>query len=332
MAAANATSPALLVSWELYDTILFTIDLVILPCISVLGIAGNVTGIIALAREGFRKCSNVLLFSLSISNLIYLIGVNKIFEYIYTSRNPSGFYFSEAVNYTCYILYLVWGLLSSLGGLTCPLIPLLITVERILVIFYPFKAFLILTPRRIIILLICVYVLLTIYMLGTLLTIIQLKTYVIKNVSKAVIVRSDLLRNPIIDDLFTFLRDLTNYLTGIIPLSLITVGCGIIGLKIIHVTKRRQKLTSKQIKANTKHGITKTTKTLLKICLLYILCYGNMFFLMLVVDSELLKNERPLQNVLIRVQDLIISINCLGDVLIYIASNKSYWKSLTVCA
>ncbi|CAG5129396.1 unnamed protein product [Candidula unifasciata] len=325
----NQTSAALLVSNELASTIMLIFERFLFPCIGVLGIAGNVTGIVALTREGFRNNSNVLLLSLSVSNVLFLIGINNILVHIYNSSDRAGFSFSEAINYVCYILLLIWSLPYTMGVFTGPLIPVLITGERILVIFGPFRAHVILTPRRTIAVLLCFYLLTVVLFVYHEILGLQLKTYVINSVTTSLIVSSDMRRNHIDIGLVDLMETVVNYLTGIIPLSLITVGCVVIGIKIICVTKRRRQLTSSKVKANTKHGITKTTKTLLKICLLYICCYGFGFSLIFIFDSELLKHESSLKLVMIQVQDLLMCTNCLGDFFIYCASNKRLWKSVT---
>ncbi|CAG5125410.1 unnamed protein product [Candidula unifasciata] len=315
-------------SEELQWAIFRILRFVIIPFISVLGISGNVTSIVILTRQGFRKCYNILLLSLAISDILLLIGVNNVVFFIYTFRYFVNF--SKSISYMCYIVYTTIDYAYIAGVLSAYLIPVLITGERMLSILCPLTAHLFLTPRRTAMFMSCVLCVTATYCLYHQMLSPPLKndTYVINGVTTALSVRSDLCRNHIRSGLFQLLANMFNYLTGIVALALNMVGCVVIGLKILHVTKRRRQLTSKA-NANTKRGITKTTKTLLKICFLYILCYSSAFGLAYNVENGQL--QWSVIRVTVCVHNLIVCINCLGDFIIYIASNTTFLTSIVVC-
>ncbi|CAG5121084.1 unnamed protein product [Candidula unifasciata] len=327
MPGTTKMTPDLVFSEEMAFAIIIIFHRAIFPSMGVLGIAGNVTSMVILTRRGLRKCSNILLLSLSVSNVTFLIGVNNFTQHIYSNNDPEGFQFSKSINYVCYICHLICNLAYALGVTMGPLIPILITGERIIAIFCPLKANFILTPRRTVITLLCFFLVTGLYCFYHEILCVQLKTYVINGVTTTLIVDSDMWRNHVNSGLYQLLEHILNYLTGIIALGMITVGCVIIGLKIIYITKRRQQLTSR-VNASTKRGITKTTKTLLKICFLYIVCYGSAFGLAYIVENKL--QQWSVIRVVVCVHNLIVCINCLGDFLIYVASNATFWTSITV--
>lgn len=61
---------------------------VLIPCTSAVGIVGNMTRIVILARQGFKKCSNVLLLALSVSGVLFLTGINNFSKYMYLENVP----------------------------------------------------------------------------------------------------------------------------------------------------------------------------------------------------------------------------------------------------
>ncbi|CAG5128422.1 unnamed protein product [Candidula unifasciata] len=322
-------TPALFLSWELTYLISRMCFYVVYPCFGLIGILGNVTNIVILTRQGFRKCSNILLWSLAVSDCLFLIGINNVPGHIYTEYK--GFRFSETLNFACFVLYILFICVSDIGLFASVIIPVLITGERILAIFVPFQANLILTPRRMVIVLSCLYLVDGILFTYNVILSDQLKNFLVNGVTVGVIVDSDM---RIIHDrsgVKRLIDHISNYVTGVIPISLVTVGCVVIGLRIVQITNRRRKLTSKLAKASTKLGITKTTKTLLKICLLYTVCYGSSFIGVYVSQSKLLEQQLPTRMIIFPFQQIVLCLNCVGNFLIYLDSRNGFRKLIIVC-
>lgn len=297
----------------------------LLPFASVFGIAGNMISIVILSRKGFMHCSNILLLSLAVSDILLLIGMSNIPCYIYLKHE--GFRFSETVNCICYILYCVFVCAFHVGTLSAEVIPVLITGERIMAIFYPFHAYLILVPRRVTILVTCLYVVSGMYFLYFDMLCFQFKQVVVKGVTVGQILYTDMYAYHVKRGLYQLIGQIINSAAGIVPIGLVTVGCLLIGLKIMQVTSRRQLLTSCQVKATTKHGATKTTRTLLSICALYIFCYGFVVAVSFILDTILLEQNLVVRNMITCVQDFVLCINCIGDFLIYAGANNIFRKS-----
>lgn len=312
---------------ELAYIVLLKIRYGLLPCACLFGIMGNVTSIVILTRQGFRKCSNVILLYLAVSEILFMIGMNDFLLYLYNEKG--AFLFSETGNYICYILDEVFVCCYLTAVFPTVVIPVLITGERILVIVWPFKANLILTPRRAVIVLSSLYVVGGMHFIKQDLMMFEFKQLAIKGGGVAGLIRpTDMFVNQIRSGVFYLIEDIYNYFTGAIPISLVAVGCAVIGIKITQISNRRRHLISSQVKATTKHGITKTTKTLLSICVLYIVCNSVSFSYGFLIQIHLRDFEGILRDVAVEVINLIYCFNFIGDFLIYINANSSFKKPI----
>ncbi|CAG5121069.1 unnamed protein product [Candidula unifasciata] len=321
---------AFLLSQELTLAIYVAFRQALIPCVSIVGIVGNVASIVILTRRGFRKCSNILLLALSISDVLFLTGLNNIFMFIYDQGNPSVFMISYNINYLFYILYMVLLCFRHMGLQTVMILPSLITAERVLAIFIPLKVYIILTRRRSLIVVLCLYIVNGIHFLYVYILCIQFKQFAVKGGSYiGVFLTTEIYLQDIRSGLYQLIHNITNYMTGIIQICLVTVGCVVIGLRVIVITNRRKQLVSNQVKLPAKTLISKTTKTLLSICILFILCSGSTFVVAFIANTPPIDKDFAMQKVLVCVQDLIICVNCVGDFVIYIGGRKSSRKTVT---
>ncbi|CAG5125411.1 unnamed protein product [Candidula unifasciata] len=311
-------------TWAIFRIFRF----VIIPCISVLGILGNVTSIVILTRQGFRKCSNILLLSLAVSDVLLLIGANNVPYFIYTFIYLGGF--SGSIFSICFILYLIFDCAYIVGMLSATLIPVLITGERMLSILCPLTAHLFLTPRRTAVVVSYVFFVSAAYCLYHEMLCQQLQNDVLQNKTVGISLHADMFTNHIGSELYQKITRIANFVTGIISISLVTAGCVVIGLKVVHITKRRHLMISHRATATTKHGMTKTTRTLMKICLLYTVCYGWAFSLIYALEVTLLEEGLHIMSVMFCVQDMLLCLNCVGDFLIYLNSTKSFRQTKIV--
>lgn len=308
----------------LSDPLYVALSLVLLPCISALGIVGNVTGIVILHRRGFKRCSNVLLMALSVSDVLVLVGMHSIPKYIY--KYSPGFRFSEGINYMLCILHIVFIGALSIGGYSTMIIPALITGERLMVILFPLKVYFILTPRRISIVVGCLYLFFGIEYMRYYITYTYVDQIVVDGATVGFISFTDAYENALDSGLIRLRDDIINYITGIIPICFVTSGCVVIGIHIAFSARRRKKLTS--LKPGTNKAPSRTTKTLLCICVLNIVCTGFGFFREWIEDAWPLRDDvwRALQSI----QDLLVSLNCVGDFVIYVRANNSNRRSSNV--
>ncbi|CAG5129395.1 unnamed protein product [Candidula unifasciata] len=317
--------PVLFISWELYDLISRICYHVLYPCIGVIGILGNNINIVILTRQGFRKLFNIILLSLAVSDCLFLFGINNGPIQVYAEHQ--GYMFSETLNSICFVLFMICSCANDIGSFSSVIIPVLITGERILAICYPFKAYAILTPRCTVIVLSCLYVIVGICCLYEVLLSYQLTYFVIDGIVVGEMVITDMRVAHERSGVKQLVDQIGNYLTGVIPISLVTTGCIVIGLRIVQITNRRRQMSPSQVTSSTKHGITKTTKTLLKICLLYIVCYGSTFIASFILQSKLLEQQIPTESIIQRFQNVVLSLNCVGNFLIYLKGRHNIRKT-----
>ncbi|CAG5121070.1 unnamed protein product [Candidula unifasciata] len=320
--ATQATQPPLF-NEDLSEIIYQVFRYGLIPCISILGIAGNVASIVILTRRGFRKCSNILLLALSVSDILFLTGINNFPLFIYQETTPRGFRFSQNINYMFYILYTTFLFAHNMGLHTAMIIPVLITTERILALLSPLKALFILTPPRTVIVLASLYVLNGFVFLYYFILCRELKQYRIKGSVLGVFSHTEMYFAGVEAGVYGMIESIVNYMTGVIPISLVTMGCAVIGIQVVFITKKREQLITGQIKTTPNTPISKTTKTLLSICVLYVLCSGFGFVLTYIANTNLVENDESLKKVLSSVQDLLFCVNCVGDFVIYVGTRKS---------
>lgn len=211
----------------------------------------------------------------------------------------------------------------DIGVVSAASIPVLITAERILATVFPLTVYLYVTPQRAVVAVCCLYILPGVYCLYASILCMEFVQTDIQGVTIGRLFPTDLLVNHANNGVYQNVGETFNYMTGIIPIILVTVGCVIIWLKLLQITIKRRLLTSSQIKVITKHGITRTTKTLLSLCLLFIVCYSFGFAILYIEENELLQDPE----LLVCIQNFVSCINCIGDFLIYIGTNKIFRKS-----
>lgn len=90
---------------------------------------------------------------------------------------------------------------------------------------------------------------------------------------------TDLFENDFRSGRYELIYNVVNYMTGIIPHSFVTIGCVVIGAQlVVPPKKQRQQFISGQTKKSAnKKSTSKTTKTLLSICVFYSVCSGFSF-------------------------------------------------------
>ena len=120
---------------------------VAMPTLAILGIAGNSLSIIVLYRQGFKKSTNILLFALAISDILFLIGANGPTRCMY-EFGRGGLWFPERYARILFYFYHAFDYLSWTAGPMSMTMPVLITAERFVAVFFPLKFHTIVTRRR----------------------------------------------------------------------------------------------------------------------------------------------------------------------------------------
>lgn len=171
--------------------------------------------------------------------------------YIYVANVPQGFLYSETTNYVLYIISLVFFCAYTLGLQCGMVIPSLITGERILTIFFPLKNNFILTRRRKIIAVWFLYIVNGGFFVYQYILCRQFKHFIVEGVAVSGFMYTDIYIHDVRSGLYTLIRRVVNYMTGLIPICLVTVGSVAIGIQLVLITKRRKELTRSQVKVTT---------------------------------------------------------------------------------
>lgn len=241
---------------------------------------------------------------------------------------PQGFLYSETTNYVLYIISLVFFCAYTLGLQCGMVIPSLITGERILTIFFPLKNNFILTRRRTIIAVWFLYIVNGGFFVYQYILCRQFKHFIVEGVAVSGFMYTDIYIHDVRSGLYTLIRRVVNYMTGLIPICLVTVGSCCYWHPVGFNYQETEGAHPQSSQGNHKR-ISKTTKTLLSICVLYIVCSGFAFLIEYVTTVAPFDEDLPLKSVLGSVQDWFICISCVGDFVIYVGANNSFRKTGT---
>ncbi|KAH9491454.1 hypothetical protein Btru_049915 [Bulinus truncatus] len=256
---------------EMIHFINWWVVFIITPIVSVFGVVGNCISVAVLTRLGIKKTSDILLVSLAISDISFMVGANSPFKLIYQWGSMEGFVFTEGVSWLCFCLYHTFDIMDWGGGLTSVGLPVLITLERFVAVFFPLKSKIIVTKRRTIAaVMICYF-----YCYGIQIYIrfwyeIDYVYNELSNETIALIGRSHLYWQQrtaafTIEEMFS---------SSFAPLSVVGVGCVGIGIRLRLATSRRLQMTnSVSVKcpmgSKSHPAPSRTTKTLLAVCSFY---------------------------------------------------------------
>ncbi|XP_059153363.1 FMRFamide receptor-like [Physella acuta] len=293
------------------------------PGIGVLGVVGNVLSTLILLRHGLKKCSNILLFSLALADIVYLVSFNSIPKIMYETTDMHGFVgFSEYSSQILVVFYSVFMTLDFSSSFVSLRMPMLITIERLIVIFFPLSAHRIITPKRTW----CVVTITVLYSIGLFAYMgfwfeLSYEWDPVRNMSVGyrVLIPEDA-RDAVA---MSVIEDMSVY-SLVVDAPLITVaGCIVISIKIKLVSRNRKKMTSKEMSSN------RTTKMLLAVCAVYTVTCVLMITVINLpsIAGPLFSTPTGLTVIIYQVLNIFICINSSCNFIIYIGLNKSFRKT-----
>ncbi|KAK0056378.1 neuropeptides capa receptor [Biomphalaria pfeifferi] len=299
----------------------------ITPAISIFGFAGNILSIIVLVKHGMSKCSNILLVILAFCNIIYLVSFNNVPKIIYEAVwNHEYVGYSKSTCDALFILFTIFILCDYTFGLMGMTLPMLITVERLVVIFFPFKFKQLLTPTRTWLTIVCVcFYWLSIFVYSSFWQVLDYSFDSTRNISLGLFKKSTFYNdNP---ESVATIQNLMVYTSIIIPPIFTVSGCIVISIHIQMASVKRKKMTSSMRSTN------RTTKTLLAVCAVYCVT-SAVLSLPLYIPAEYasyaLTDEAP-SNVGKLFYELANIVGCIqssSDFIVYIGLNKQFRDTL----
>lgn len=296
------------------------------PIICTAGVIGNIISAIVVVKSGLRKPSNIFLFGLAIADLMSLCNVFDISGYIYFGRGSCllscytpPFTFLPA--YVIWMLYVLMFVFTSFGMRMTTTVAVIITVERLVAVYIPLKSSRIVTSTRAWFVLACagLFWMPWVVFQGFW---FKLKYAFFERINTYVWFHS-------VTDIYTgknfnwtFFHDVfVTHLTHTIPLILVTTGSLAIGIKVSINNRKRQKIISR---INTKRSSSRTTKTLLMVCVFFSVsrfCY-------VIRNLLLFDSDNPVSMALALIRDRILNLNSACNFFIYIVCNPRFRKIL----
>nr|KAI8730395.1 putative G-protein coupled receptor [Biomphalaria glabrata] len=239
------------------------------PTVGTFGLILNFVTFIILSKIGFRKPSIILLLSLTLADSLYLISsVNVVsllarFNHDRLKYKYYGWEISGALAMCVYILDRLLDVLYLLGAYVSTGVPVLITFERLIATFFPLKFKLIVTSKRVLIINVALWLFWTPWVLFSL-SWTTLRTAVLPN-GQMVTYKASAYES--FND-FYFISFLNTYifniLTTIVPISLVSLGCLVIGVKLKLIQHHRNLMvTSKETSSR------RTTLTLISVSIIF---------------------------------------------------------------
>ena len=317
---------------------------VAMPTLAILGIAGNSLSIIVLYRQGFKKSTNILLFTLAISDILFVIGANGPARTMY-EWGRGGLWFPERDARILFYFYHAFDYLNWTAGPMSMGMPVLITAERFVAVFFPLKFHTIVTRRRT--LMAVAFLVVTTYVPQFYMRFWFQFDYVwdpIYNESVGLNGRTDLYWKQ------QQLSWIVGHLYAATVYSVIIVGFGslAIGIRISLAAAQRRKMVAGSLGKRDRHESTmssrriegnsgapsRTTKTLLTLCVFYTI--SCMFVAMPTFFPDLCvwpfftlePNFRSMEVFMYHLIDLDLCWNASCNFVIYVGINKNFRDTL----
>lgn len=292
-------------------------------CVCIFGIVGNIVNIIVLYRHGFRDSTNILLFSLSVSDLflVFTLPIGRLHGLV--SQFDPMLAISIQSTATVALLTINRSLLfASIDHIG------VISIERFVAIFFPFHVSRIFTANRMTKIVASIYVInFTILSpwFGAFYLGVQRDPASNKTVAYAHLTR--FYSNN--ENILNTYGAVTNVLSILLNLALVTISCLAIAIKLfINNTKRGRLLGTEQSKRSSAHN-AKVSKMLLTLCVVFYVTFFPTtvldMYLYFTVAENLFVDRRYV--VMQYISGLVYCINSSINFIIYVTMSKKYYHT-----
>jgi hypothetical protein len=289
---------------------------------AVVGAFGNIATLIILFRSRYKETSNIMLLSMAACDLFYLINLSsRKLDCIIERFDPS---FAEVYQYHVVAYVRMPGRISIFISLTHVLI---ISYERLVVVFYPLKVSILITRTRIVIILVITYISCIVLELPWTVSRYEVHWEFSTNLNRTV---------PILKETEWFIKNKKNLdiasdvaINNINFLSsiLVAVNCSAIAYKLHLVSKQRQLLTS--AKGEGRRNDVKVSRMLLIVCAVFCLCSLSSFaiYFYFYLDSSMRPPSKWFA-LLCDLDEFILAVNSTANFFIYVLMSNKFYNSV----
>ncbi|KAH9502252.1 hypothetical protein Btru_070538 [Bulinus truncatus] len=241
------------------------------PIIAILGLTANALSMAIVWRSGLQKPSNILLIELAMADsmaMFFSINVSEILQFFDSRKKYSDLAGWQYDQRTAFFLYLVKSLfyfIGNWGAYVNTSIPVLITVERLVVLFYP------MTFRKYITVSFAVYSVVLSFVFWLFWSVfcqylIPFDYVRISNDTQMGIWKLSNYYQRNKDVIVLFNTYIFDCISSWVPVGFVCVGCLVMWIKVQITLANRRNLSSTQ---NVVKISTRTTKTLVATCLVF---------------------------------------------------------------
>ncbi|XP_005111962.2 uncharacterized protein LOC101850690 [Aplysia californica] len=293
----------------------------VLPVIAAFGIAGNVMSVCVLIRHGLDKSYNVMLVALACSDSSFLASM-----FFYGFVAAAGFQYPRNRGSFHFVFFEVVRVLDYGGGWVSFSMPVFITSERLLAVFFPLSLSRIVSPRRTSVAVVCLFVFL--YGLMIFLTVREslaydyIRQYGGTNQSEGLI-EAAIYRNTL--DATDVIREFSKVVYGPFPICFVFGSCIILAIKIKMANRKRSQMTGGGNKGS--GSSARVTATLLVVCMVYTVCSSIVFLCHSdVITAYYAKGpDGEMTGVVLgEIVNLFGVLNCSVNFVIYVVMNKNF--------
>ena len=248
---------------------------IVCPAIGVIGILTNSLNWVIIIKIGLDKTHNILLLFILASGSLFLLGNVNIFNIICASNYApnhikrkvcvhlevtSAIIFYGAVLTQQYILAVANTLVNTL--------PAFVIFEQFMAVFFPLKVRMVITPTRMLVACLSLCLMFAAFVMLYFIDIYELTTHTVVFSPVYQVTFYYIKVNKATTGFEFFNFHIINNLTGIVPTLIVSVGTVAILLKILRQAAQRKRMTNTAVERNN-YRVSKATKTLMTLCILY---------------------------------------------------------------
>ncbi|KAK6970850.1 G-protein coupled receptor [Biomphalaria glabrata] len=307
------------------DTRLRIIQLYVQPIVGISGMVANILTFAMLIKSGLKKPSNIIIFGLTLADCFLLISSINVVEltarFLHSKEtaNYFGWECSENLARFLFILNRVLTTLHYWGGFAGTSLPVIITVERFIAVFFPIKFASIVTSKRAFLVVVSVWlfwgpwVCFSAFLRDFRFTVLPNGQFIGYEKNSDFFIRNAVL-------IINLNRYVFNFLSSIVPVSIVTFGCILIGVRVKYSYLQRQLISSAK---KTKRPSLKTTRTLVAIALIFATIHGTYFIMTCAMVDQYL-NHTTFSVVFDEIKLILVYVCGSCNFFVYVLINNKF--------